>query len=201
MKYLATGLVLVCTLGAINPSVATSPDRQPDYCTGFSYDACSRIRSTIETGIRPPYCAPGFGLVGSGLTPEQQRICYAQPLDAAELKEERAWNDREAAWQAAQKQKIEDARAMVRESWAGYGDLIERIETGYKCGVLEQLPSNVAVQRLQGVMESEKDRAGLIGDTTMSVQDFTATRVRVGKCSRLTLSAAMRGFIAGLSSN
>jgi len=47
-----------------------------EYCVGFSSDACDRIRKVVETKTRPAFCKPGFGLVGSGLTAEQLRICY-----------------------------------------------------------------------------------------------------------------------------
>ncbi len=47
-----------------------------EYCVGFSPDACGRIRKVVEAKIQPAFCKPGFGLVGSGLTAEQLRICY-----------------------------------------------------------------------------------------------------------------------------
>jgi hypothetical protein len=51
-----------------------------DYCVNFAPDACERIKRVIEaySPSQPPpsYCKPGFAIVGSGLTPEQLRICY-----------------------------------------------------------------------------------------------------------------------------
>jgi hypothetical protein len=47
-----------------------------EYCSGFSAEACDRIKKVVESKKRPTYCKPGFGLVGSGLTSEQLRICY-----------------------------------------------------------------------------------------------------------------------------
>ena len=51
-----------------------------DYCAGFAPDACDRIKNVVEaytpSEAPPPYCKPGFALVGSGLTSEQLRICY-----------------------------------------------------------------------------------------------------------------------------
>lgn len=56
--------------------------RPQDYCQGFSTVECSRIQAGVEAGAKPSFCVPGFGLVGSGLTPEQLRICYARsPID------------------------------------------------------------------------------------------------------------------------
>lgn len=47
-----------------------------EYCAGFSPEACNRIRKVVEAKVRPAFCKPGFGIVGSGLTSEQLRICY-----------------------------------------------------------------------------------------------------------------------------
>jgi hypothetical protein len=47
-----------------------------EYCSGFSPEACDRIKKVVESKKRPAYCRPGFALVGSGLTSEQLRICY-----------------------------------------------------------------------------------------------------------------------------
>jgi len=55
-----------------------APD-SAEYCAGFSPDACNRIKKVVETNVTPTYCKPGFGLVGSGLTLEQLRICYVMP--------------------------------------------------------------------------------------------------------------------------
>ena len=52
--------------------------RPEDYCQGFSANACARIQAGVNARAPPPYCKPGFGLVGSGLDDEQLRICYAR---------------------------------------------------------------------------------------------------------------------------
>lgn len=59
----------------------TVPRPSPtDYCVNFAPDACERIKQVVEaykpSDPPPSYCKPGFALVGSGLTPEQLRICY-----------------------------------------------------------------------------------------------------------------------------
>ena len=178
---------------------AAQGDPTPDYCVGFSPEACSRIKAVIESKIRPAYCVPGFGRIDSGLnlTDEQLRICYTLPREPSP-EEERA--------QAMRNQRINDSRAMVKESWGKYRGVIEAIETGYKCDVVDQLSANVAVEKLQVAMQDELNHAGLIGDPTMSVQDFTTGAVQAGKaaaesgaCTKLT--PAWRGRLRSIVSD
>ena len=67
--------------GEIANNVCTNQNaaNAADYCAGFSSDACERIKKVVESNVPPAFCKPGFGLAGSGLTPEQLRICYAMP--------------------------------------------------------------------------------------------------------------------------
>ena len=62
------------------PLPLPSPPVAADYCRGFSLDACERMKAQVATGKSPPYCKPGFAIVGNpanfGLTNEQLRICY-----------------------------------------------------------------------------------------------------------------------------
>jgi hypothetical protein len=60
---------------ASKPTPYREPDRR-EYCASFTLEACARIRKTVEAKVTPPFCRPGFALVGSGLSPEQLRICY-----------------------------------------------------------------------------------------------------------------------------
>jgi hypothetical protein len=64
-------------LDAIADDRAIHP-RPEDYCQGFSPDSCARIQAGVDAPTKPSFCKPGFGLVGSGLTNEQLRICYAR---------------------------------------------------------------------------------------------------------------------------
>jgi hypothetical protein len=64
-------------LDAIAHDRAIHP-RPEDYCQGFSQDSCARIQAGVDDPTKPSFCKPGFGLVGSGLTSEQLRICYAR---------------------------------------------------------------------------------------------------------------------------
>lgn len=56
--------------------------RPQDYCQGFSSVACGRIQAGVDAAVKPSFCRPGFAVVGSGLTDEELRICYARaPMD------------------------------------------------------------------------------------------------------------------------
>lgn len=57
------------------PSRPEPKDTPAQYCVGFSPEACARITAAAEAKSKPSYCKPGFGLYGSGLSPEQSRIC------------------------------------------------------------------------------------------------------------------------------
>jgi hypothetical protein len=66
--------------GTTVPLPAPSAPVAADYCRGFSFDACERMKAQVATGTSPTYCKPGFAIVGNpanvGLTNEQLRICY-----------------------------------------------------------------------------------------------------------------------------
>ena len=103
------------------------------------------------------------------------------------------------------RQMIEDARAMVRESWANYSDLIKTVEVGYKCGLAPELSANIAIQNIQITMVNEWVRAGLgfFNDKTMSSEEFVQRGVQAGKdaaadgaCTRMT--PAERGRLRSL---
>lgn len=68
----------------VQPLPKDTPDQ---YCTGFSGEACARIAAAVEAKPKPPYCKPGFGLTGSGLSNEQLRICYVIGNEEARLRE------------------------------------------------------------------------------------------------------------------
>ena len=205
MKTLIVALAF-CGLSAATQ--AANPNQSgpaPEYCVGFSPDACARIRAVIEFKVRPVYCVPEYARPDSGLnlTPEQLRICYAsEPAPPPNPEMERAWSE----IQEKREQQIEDARAMVRESWATYGNVIEAIETGYKCGVVDQLSANAALQNVEVAMRNALIHAGLIDDSTMSIQEFATGSVQAGKsaaeggaCTRMT--PASRGRLRSMVSD
>lgn len=178
-----------------------STNEKPDYCIGFSSEACSRIINAANTKIRPSYCITGYGLTDSGLDPEQIRICNvtAPPLDIemkrAELKAQKKSN-----------QRINDARAAVQESWIQYQSIIKSIETGYRCGVIDAIPANISIMKIQEFMEDEKNKYGLIGDKATSIQKHTEEAIQASKnevergaCEQLT--PAWRGKIRSLVSD
>ena len=116
LKVLAALIIGGMVVGA---SAAKSQQfvRVPDYCVDFSSDACQRIKDVVEKGIRPAFCVPGFGRADSPirLSPEQLRICYAMPSPISSDDKRQLDN-----FEAQRRQRIEDARAMVRENWTQY---------------------------------------------------------------------------------
>jgi len=66
-----------------------SGETPADYCKGYSDEACDRIIAVIKSRTNPPYCKPGFAIVGSpenqGLDPEQIRICFLMASDFTKL--------------------------------------------------------------------------------------------------------------------
>lgn len=92
----------------------------------------------------------------------------------------------------SRQRRIEDARAMVRETWASYEPAIISIVIGSKCGVYGDPSANIAIRKLQIAMQDALISAGLIGDPTMSIEQVTANYVKEGNkavqggaCARL----------------
>ena len=82
---------------------------------------------------------------------------------------------------SSRQQAIEDARAMVRESWASDLHLIAQIETGRQCGVVDQLSSGIAIHSVEGNMQDELIHAGLFGDHTMDIIKVAGNAIRAGR--------------------
>ena len=79
-------------------------------------------------------------------------------------------------------QRIDDARALTAEQWAPYLQLITRIQIGIKCKVLDDLLSaNVAATTIGNIMDKQQIQNGLIGDTTMVVQQEMAKATERGR--------------------
>jgi hypothetical protein len=81
----------IACVGAKDTRLEESSRPQPkdtaaQYCKGFSPDACWRIKAAAEANQKPIYCKPGFGLVTSGLSAEQIRICSVVANEEARLK-------------------------------------------------------------------------------------------------------------------
>lgn len=75
MKHLVV-FVSYCALAI----VAQATEILPPYCVDFQSDACTRIKTIVDSKVRPDYCVPGYALKDSGLTQEQRRVCYAMPI-------------------------------------------------------------------------------------------------------------------------
>lgn len=99
-----------------------------------------------------------------------------------------------AAAQPDRGQLAEEARAMLREDWAKYRDLMRALQVGVKCGAVDAFPADLATRRLTNTMMDEWIRAGLANDSATDPQRLTRRWVDEGKeladkpgaCERLT---------------
>ena len=176
-----------------NAKSTTNSTTVPDYCEGFSSEACSRIRAVVEANIRPSYCLDGNVITNSApnMTSEQLQICNTIA---------------ERTYANAVDQRISDARAAVKESWTQYQGIITTIDTGYRCDVINVMSANLAITKIQEFMDDEKAKYGLIGDVNTSIEAATTDAVHASKaevengaCKRIT--PAWRGKIRALVSD
>jgi hypothetical protein len=98
---------IVAAAFVLAPLTGQTLAQTPSYCQGFDPDACARIASVVQTKVPPSYCKSGFALVGSGLSPEQLRICYV--MTGNEMEKNKSPQEK-AAEAAAQRQKDENRR-------------------------------------------------------------------------------------------
>lgn len=224
MPHTSTLVTIIGLVFCLHTVVARADDavkssQVPDYCVSFSSDACERIKSVIESGIRPAYCTSKFTSMDktTSLTAEQLRICQAWPntfnaetvstvAGQTQRVEDAAKQKQRVEYVAEQNKIAEDARAMVMASWMQYAKLIEAISMGYQCKIVEEVSASVAVRIIQVSMQNELNRAGLFNDTTMSVDDFSASAIKTGKaaatskaCSRI--SPEWRGRLRAMVSD
>lgn len=96
------------------------------------------------------------------------------------------------AYSAALQQRIDDARAAVREQWIFDGQQIGEAELAYKCAVVDEWSASIAVRRVQVRMRDELNEAGLAGDPTMHIEEYSNAALLAGKqtadkggCARL----------------
>lgn len=85
------------------------------------------------------------------------------------------------SWDQSRKQRLNDARAIIKESWASYGQSIASIEIGRECSVVDTFSANFAIRKIQGLMQDELINAGLLGDPTMSIKQATANYIQAAK--------------------
>lgn len=97
-------------------------------------------------------------------------------------------------------QRRADLRAAVRQGWLVTGAQIQRIEFAYRCGVIDRLSTQVAVNRIMGSMQDDLAKFGLLDDPQMSIKPVADRFIAAGKydaasgkCSQLT--PKMRGEI------
>ena len=70
---------------------------------------------------------------------------------------------------------------MVREDWEKYRTPIESLEIGFRCELVDKVSGDYALQKLKVSMQGELIRAGLIGDSAMSIDNFVSNAIEAGK--------------------
>ena len=86
-RSLAGGIVAIACAGAKDMRFMDDSDHpdlsgttSAEYCRGFPPDACARIKAMVDGRAPLPPCKAGFGVVGSGYTPEQIRACAVRHI-------------------------------------------------------------------------------------------------------------------------
>ncbi|MCE9968898.1 hypothetical protein LZ620_07735 [Aeromonas salmonicida] len=130
-----------------------------DYCFGLSAKECESVElADAELKRQPEYCKPGFGLSENpfNLSKVQIRICNVTWGRGIERKpsEDDALIDRI----------ITDARSLVRDDAISYLNLIQKLQTGYSCGVMDNIMASSAITTLSYSLNKEIDAVGLAGD-------------------------------------
>ncbi|MFQ6334190.1 hypothetical protein [Methylophilus sp. 3sh_L] len=105
-------------------------------------------------------------------------------------------------------QAVQDAKAMIKESWEQYKQTISLITTGFKCDVVDDISASVAIRKIQFIMQDEKNHSGLIDDTTLDIEKLTQESIKDGKvaaengaCKKMTASqrVQLRSLVSNLS--
>ncbi len=168
---------ILAVLLAVAPLPALA-QQQPAYCTDFSPAACTRMQAVIDSKVRPAYCKPGPVPTtrGAPLSTEQLRICYTMqdsgPTDPNLGTANNAPNE---------KKLTEDTRAMVRQTWATYGQSIKDSEVALKCNLVDQFAASLAIRNVQTSMHDLLIRAGLFGETELNIDRETERYVQTGQ--------------------
>ncbi len=168
MKY----RLLTAFLLTASPAFA----QQPGYCADFSPEACSRMKTVIESKVRPAYCKPGIVPTtrGAPLSTEQLRICYSMQDPAAPMPTLQAGP-------TAEKKLADDTRAMVRQTWATYGEQIKATEVALKCNLVDDVTATLAVRNVQNTMHDLLTRAGLFNEKELNVDRETEAYLQSGQ--------------------
>jgi hypothetical protein len=169
--------VAILITGMAGPALAQQPP-SPGYCIDFPPAACARMTAVIESKTRPAYCKPGPVPTSRGapLTTEQLRICYTMqdpaPPGPSLATGSPGGNEQKLA---------EDSRAMVRRTWATYGQSIKDTEIALRCNLVDQFAATLAIRNVQNTMHDLLLRAGLFGETELNIDRETERFVQTGQ--------------------
>lgn len=102
-----------------------------------------------------------------------------------------------SAW-SQQQQRVDEARAALRERWDLYRGPLRAIELAYACQVVDKLSANAAMQRVEVYMRDDAVHAGLAADpmadqhaVVLGIAKAGRAEANAGACDRLT--PAQRG--------
>lgn len=105
-------------------------------------------------------------------------------------------------------QRMDDARAAVREDWQTSGISLHQISLAWHCGIVDRITAGVAVNRVELSMQDDLTRAGLLGDPSMSITaaakpflESGAIAAANGGCGALTPASRghLRQMVAALA--
>ncbi|MFS1163068.1 hypothetical protein ACLKQF_10840 [Aeromonas salmonicida] len=153
-KNTMRGCLIIISVFAIN--ILNKAHASADYCFSLSAKECESVEAADATlKKRPDYCKPGFALAENpfNLSKVQVRIC--------QVTYDREDKDKHKEGDAL----VEEARALIREDAMNHLNLIQNIQTGYSCGVMDEMMASVAVSRLSHYINMEINEVGLINDS------------------------------------
>lgn len=186
-------------------TLSNNAQARENYCVGLSTKECELIKEAdVALKEQPSYCKDGFALPENpyGLSNVQIRICditwgrgienkqYENEIKRQEKREQEEKEERDVIHR-----RFEDAKALAREDATPYINLIQQIQTGYSCGVMDQWMADAAIIKLNYFINVELSDAGLVGEYNISKEisgkieqalDLGKERANNGACENMS---------------
>ncbi len=165
------------------PAVLGNAQASESYCAGLSGKECESIKAADATlKKQPSYCKDGFALPDNPykLSRVQVRICditWDRGVEKKQSEEDKEYNQyvelkkendkRYNEYLESQNRQIEDAKALIREDTAPYIELIQQIQMGYSCEIINDGMAMASISKLDHWISMDIARAGLIGEPSI----------------------------------